>query len=112
MSEFLEVMMLICFGFSWPISVIKSYKARTTKGKSVFFILAIIVGYLCGITSKFLSGNINYVLIFYFFNLIIVSVDLLIYFRNKHLDKLQESGVYKTENKIIHNNLNKIKNRV
>ena len=93
MSEILEVMILICFGFSWPISVIKSYKARSAKGKSIFFLLAIIIGYICGISSKFLNGNINYVLIFYFFNLVVVSVDLAIYFRNRHLDKINAEEI-------------------
>lgn len=37
MAEILEVIMIVSFGFSWPLNVIKSYKARTTKGKSLPF---------------------------------------------------------------------------
>ena len=39
MQNILETMMLICFGFSWPISVIHNYRAATTHGMSVPFIL-------------------------------------------------------------------------
>ena len=37
MSDLLEALMIICFGLSWPISIRKSYTARTAKGKSLFF---------------------------------------------------------------------------
>ena len=86
MSQILEVIMVLAFGFAWPTSIINSIKARTAKGKSPFFLAIIIFGYVCGIGSKFLSGNLNYII-----NLIMVSTDLLIYFRNKKLDKEKES---------------------
>lgn len=91
MSQILEVIMVLAFGFAWPTSIINSIKARTAKGKSPFFLAIIIFGYVCGIGSKFLSGNLNYVVIFYIINLIMVSTDLLIYFRNKKLDKEKDS---------------------
>lgn len=90
MSQILETMMIICFGLSWPISVYKSYKARTTHGKSLVFLLAIWIGYICGIGGKLLAGNINYVLIIYFFNLLVVSCDLALYCRNHALDSQRE----------------------
>ena len=31
MPEFLEAFMLICFGLSWPINVMKNIKAKTAK---------------------------------------------------------------------------------
>jgi len=82
--------MLICFGFSWPLNVIKAYKARTAKGTSLFFILLIITGYIAGITAKFLNHQINYVLVAYFLNLAIVLVNLGVYFRNLKLDSEQQ----------------------
>ena len=82
-----EIIMLLCFGVSWPISVYKSIKTGSTKGKSVVFILAIILGYISGITGKIVNNQINYVLAFYFFNLIIVSIDLVIYFINRKNEK-------------------------
>ena len=92
MGSILETTMLVCFGFSWPLNVIKAYKARTTKGTSLPFILLIIVGYIAGISAKVISGQINYVLIAYIINLAIVSLNIAIYFRNASLDKkhLQE----------------------
>lgn len=83
MVQFFESVMLICFGISWPISVYKSATSHSTKGKSAVFILAILVGYIAGITGKVLSGNINYVLLIYVFNFFVVSVDFVLYFINR-----------------------------
>ena len=52
MADFFELLMIVCFGVSWPINIIKAWKARTTKGSSVQFYFLILVGYLFGITSK------------------------------------------------------------
>lgn len=81
-----ESIMLVCFGISWPISVYKSATSKSTKGKSVLFTFAIIIGYIAGITGKIVGGNINYVLVLYLINLAFVSVDLCLYFRNKKLE--------------------------
>lgn len=78
-----ESIMLICFGVSWPISVYKSFTSKTTKGKSVLFTLAIILGYIAGIAGKIIGGNVNYVLALYIVNLVFVSIDLALYFVNK-----------------------------
>lgn len=93
MSEILEVFMIVSFGFSWPLSVIRSYKARTAKGKSLSFLLLIMFGYVAGITSKLLNqaymAQINskwYVLFFYILNFIMVGIDLCLYIRNRNLD--------------------------
>ncbi|MBQ7340263.1 MAG: hypothetical protein IJW43_05375 [Clostridia bacterium] len=83
-----EILMLVCFGLSWPISVYKSVKSKTTKGKSVFFIYAIIVGYISGIIGKIVNHEASYVLIFYCFNLVVVSLDLILFYVNKHREKL------------------------
>lgn len=86
MAEFFETLMLICFGFSWPVSVIKSYRSCTAQGKSLLFEAAIFIGYICGICSKILAGNINYVLVLYLINLVMVSTDILLYVRNRRYD--------------------------
>lgn len=98
MAEFLEVLMIVSFGLSWPMNVIKSYKARTTQGKSLAFLCLIFFGYIAGITSKLVNeaymAQLNtkwYVLFFYVLNFIMVGTDLLLYFRNKRLDKRTES---------------------
>ena len=87
MSSILETIMLVCFGLSWPLNLMKSYKARTAKGTSLPFILLIITGYIAGISAKLISGQINYVLIAYLLNLAIVSMNIIVYFRNAALDR-------------------------
>lgn len=87
MSSILETVMLVCFGFSWPLNLIKNYKAQTAKGASLPFILLIITGYIAGICAKIIAGNVNYVLIAYILNLVMVSLNLVVYFRNVQLDK-------------------------
>ena len=88
MGSIFESIMLICFGLSWPLNVIKAYKAGTAKGTSLPFILLIITGYVAGITAKVITGQMNYVLIVYLLNLAIVSMNVVVYFRNVALDKL------------------------
>ncbi len=87
--------MIVSFGASWPLNVIKSYKARTTKGKSLVFLLLILFGYVAGITSKLINtvymAQIEqkwYVLFFYVLNFIMVTLDLCMYIRNYKLDQL------------------------
>ena len=52
LASFLEMLMLICFGVSWPINIAKAWKARSTKGISVLFYCLILLGYLVGIAAK------------------------------------------------------------
>ncbi len=87
MGSIFETVMLLCFGFSWPMNLIKAYNAKTAKGTSLPFILLIIVGYVAGITAKVVTGQTNYVLAAYVLNLAIVLLNLAIYFRNTSLDK-------------------------
>ena len=93
MGSILETIMLVCFGFSWPLNVIKAYRAKTAKGTSLPFILLIITGYIAGISAKIISGQINYVLIAYILNLAIVSLNVIVYFRNVSLDKKRLQGL-------------------
>ena len=79
MSEIFEIIMILSFGASWPLNVLKSYRARTTKGKSLAFLLLIFFGYIAGITSKLVNEAYMasfatkwYVLFFYVLNLIMV----------------------------------------
>ena len=91
--ELMEVCMIVAFGCSWPMTVIKSYKVRTTKGKSLAFLLLIFGGYICGITGKLLAPACKwYVLFFYVLNFIMVGADLALYVRNYRLDKQAQEG--------------------
>ena len=89
MTDFLEAAMLICFGLSWPLSLMKNIKAKSAENMSLRFILLIIIGYIAGITAKIMSHSINYVLIVYFINLIIVSANIIVYFINKKYDTIR-----------------------
>ena len=98
MAEILEITMIVCFGISWPINLIKAYKARTAKGASPWFYIMVLIGYIAGITSKFLNpvymasfSEKWYVLIFYFFNFFMVTATLCVYFRNKKLDERKDA---------------------
>ena len=100
MSAIFETVMLVCFGFSWPLNVLKAYRARTAKGMSLPFILLIIAGHVAGISAKLLTHQLNYVLIAYFLNLAIVLLNVLVFVRNVSLDKQRTAPVLVKENKV------------
>lgn len=94
MAELLEIIMIVSFGASWPLNVIKSYKAKTTKGKSLPFLCLIFFGYIAGIASKLVNETYMaefaqkwYVLFFYILNIIMVGADLFLYAVNRKYDK-------------------------
>lgn len=89
MTEIFESIMLICFGLSWPMSVVKNIKAHTAKSMSLPFILLIISGYIAGIAAKICSHNFSYVLAIYIINLCFVSANLVVYFVNLNHDHHQ-----------------------
>ena len=87
LAHLMEAGMLVCFGFSWPLNVVKAYRAKTARGTSLAFIILIITGYIAGISAKIINNQFNYVLGVYFLNLAIVSANVFVYIRNKRLDK-------------------------
>ena len=78
--------MLLCFAFAWPFSIYKLYKTKSTKGKSILFSAVVMLGYVFGIINKYISDDVNYVVFFYFFDLGLVIIDSLLYFRNLHYE--------------------------
>lgn len=95
MSNILEAAMIVCFGISWPINISKLLKSRTAKGTSIMFYFLIDIGYVAGIAAKFikLSEGIQtpwYVWFFYFLNFFMVLAGIIIYYRNKKLDRENE----------------------
>ena len=86
-AEIFEITMIICFGLSWPMSIMRSLKSKSTKGKSVVFLFLILLGYLAGIISKFAGGQPNLATIFYVINFLMVGADIIIYFRNRKIEK-------------------------
>ncbi|MBE5781730.1 MAG: hypothetical protein E7329_00275 [Clostridiales bacterium] len=95
--EILEMVMIFSFGASWPLNVLKSWRARTTKGKSLGFLCLILFGYVAGIVGKLLNpvymaefAQKWYVLSLYVLNFIMVFTDFCLYFRNKRLDNAKK----------------------
>ncbi len=81
-----EIGMLICFGFAWPTAIYKSIKSQSIEGKSLLFLYVVIIGYLFGILHKLLY-SFDFVVILYVINLLMVSTDLLLYYKNKKISK-------------------------
>lgn len=100
-ANILEMLMVICFGLSWPLNIAKAWKARTARATSLLFYFFIWIGYIFAIIGKFILIAYHapqpwyvtvkwYVLIFYFINTIMVTIGILIYFRNRALDRKAE----------------------
>jgi hypothetical protein len=79
MSVF-EIVMLVCFGLSWPISIVKTLRTKMVLGKSALFMGIICVGYLAGIVHKLLYSR-DWIISLYALNLVLVAVDMVLYFR-------------------------------
>lgn len=94
-----EIVMVVCFGASWPFNVVKAYKARSTKGTSLLFMSLIDLGYIGGILNKIFTlieqGGLNWLkwvaFGFYILNLVLVTTGILVYFRNKNIEKHHET---------------------
>lgn len=83
--------MLLCFGAAWPVSIAKSMKARSTGGKSLIFLIVIIVGYAAGITHKLLYSP-DIVVWLYALNVTMVSIDAGLWIRNRRLERAAGKG--------------------
>jgi len=77
MSVF-EAAMLICFGISWPVSIIKSLRTRVVVGKSPLFMVIVCVGYMSGIIHKAVYSP-DWIVGLYCLNMALVAVDLALY---------------------------------
>lgn len=87
-EKILETTMLVCFGVAWPFSIIKSWRARTAKGKSLGFLLVVLTGYVAGIAKVILADGLGgFLLIPYSINFCMVFCDTCLYFRNYRLDR-------------------------
>lgn len=86
-----EILMLICFGASWPFAVHKTYKTKNVKGKSVLFLSLIFIGYICGIIHKCIYKP-DAVIMLYVVNLILVGADLTLWFKYRNNDISNEGN--------------------
>lgn len=83
--------MLLCFGAAWPFSIYKSYKSASVSGKSLVFLLILLLGYLAGIMHK-LFYSYDRVIILYIINCIMVSIDTALYLRNISRNRVAAGG--------------------
>lgn len=81
--DIFEAVMLICFGCAWPISIYKTWKTKSSRGKSLIFLLVIIIGYIAGFLFEVL-GDLNDVVYLYILNLIMVFTDLILSIKYRH----------------------------
>lgn len=97
-ASIMETLMVICFGISWPLNIIKAWKSRTAQGTSILFYSFIFIGYIFALVGKFVLIHLNapnpwyetvhwYVMFFYILNILMVSTGIFIYIRNKILDR-------------------------
>ena len=77
-----EIVMLVCFGAAWPFSIYKSWKSGQIAGKSLPFLLVILIGYASGILHK-VFFNYDRVIFLYALNFAMVLVDISLYLRNR-----------------------------
>ena len=85
-----EIGMLVAFGCSWPFNILKYWRSRTAKGKSVTFEWIVVFGYLVGLLGKIITyrttGVWAYSIWFYLADILMVSIDMVLYYRNTRLD--------------------------
>jgi len=86
MSVF-EIIMIVCFGAAWPFSIYKSYKSGSTEGKSLLFLIIVLLGYVAGVLHKFFY-NYDLVIWLYVLNFFMVAIDIYLYLYNGRIAKL------------------------
>ena len=74
-----EIIMLVCFGVSWPVSIVKAVRTKTVAGKSPLFMAIVMVGYASGIVHKIIFSG-DWVIVLYAINLVLVGIDMGLYF--------------------------------
>ena len=75
--DIFEGIMLVCFGCAWPLSIYKTWKTKTSRGKSLFFLTVILIGYISGILFE-IFGDLNFVIYLYLINILMVIADLVL----------------------------------
>jgi len=85
MSAF-EGLMLFCFGAAWPFSIYKAYVSKSNDGKSILFLLVVLLGYASGIIHKVVY-SFDAVILLYILNGTMVLIDVLLYCRNSRLPR-------------------------
>jgi len=91
-----ESIMLVCFGFAWPLSIYKSFVSKKTAGKSLLFLLVLQIGYVAGVLFKMTeywsniktnpNETISINLYLYILNFVMITIDELLFLRNRRIE--------------------------
>lgn len=85
-GQVFEAGMLMAFGISWPVDVMKTLRTKRTEGKSVAFMSLVFCGYILGMCGKLAraigSGEaIEWITALYVFNAAIIAIDIAVTLR-------------------------------
>lgn len=83
-AQLFEAGMLFCFGWGWPVAIIKTLRVKKVTGKSLGFLVLVITGYICGIVAKFIRADgalPDWVTWLYALNALMVAVDLSLFLK-------------------------------
>lgn len=92
MIALLETIMLLCFGLSWPISLLRSLRAKSARSTSVAFMCLILFGYFAGTAAKVMTTGCNFVFYVYLFNIVMVSANLFVTLYNRAKDHKSDTA--------------------
>ena len=97
-SQICEIAMLCLFGCSWPFNIAKALRVKTAKGKSIWFEVLVLIGYIVGLAGKLYTyaktGVLAYSVWFYLADLLMVAADMIIYCVNTRRDRLAEAAAH------------------
>ena len=82
-----EIIMLICFGVSWPVAIIKTLRSKTVKGVSPFFYWFVFTGYVAGTMHKIIF-SFDLVIILYILNCFTVGTQIILYYYYKKSEQI------------------------
>jgi hypothetical protein len=85
-GQVLEAGMLVCFGISWPVDILRTWRVRRTEGKSLAFMFLVLVGYTLGLGSKLVRAArtgepLEGVSTLYVLNALFIIVDIVLTMR-------------------------------
>ncbi|MBO4631658.1 MAG: hypothetical protein J5858_07020 [Lentisphaeria bacterium] len=88
-----EIIMVVCFGASWPFAILKTIRVKNPAGKSYLFMGLIIIGYLAGCIHKIIY-DLDAAIWLYVLNIVLVATDfvLCLYYQYKLNKKAQQQA--------------------
>ena len=94
-EQICEGLMMLAFGASWPMQIIKTIRTKNPTGKSFIFMWLILLGYVAGLCSQAFEGHFftDPVTILYVLNTLMVATDLILSTRYLMLLKKQQKSV-------------------